>query len=92
MPNIYDKGDMVKFTASWTLDGAASDPTTVRFKIKKSSGAITTYVNGQNTELVKDSVGNYHVDFVLDEVGQWSYRWEGEGGAHAAEGGRRPCC
>lgn len=64
----YDKGDLVRSAVAFTNEaGAAADPTTITFKFKVGkNGTITTYVYGVNAELVKDSVGNYHVDLAID--------------------------
>ena len=57
--------------------GTAVDPTTVTFVFRKPSDSVTTYVYGTDSQLVKDSVGNYHVDLTpaAGEHGEWQYRW-----------------
>jgi len=83
--NVYDKGDEVRFSCTFKdLNGNAVDPTTVVFKIKDPSSNVTTYTYGTDSEVVKDSTGNYHVDYVVDESGTWSVRWEGSGNISAA--------
>lgn len=62
-----------------SLANVAADPATVRFKIKPAGGAQVTYVYPTNAELVKDSVGNYHVDYLLSIPGFWTARFEGSG-------------
>lgn len=64
------------------------DPTTVTGKFKDPAGNVTTYVDGTDTELVKDSIGNYHYDITLDEAGKWRYRGDGVGVVVAAGEGR----
>ena len=77
MANAYDLGDMVRCSAAFTENGAAVDPTTVTFQVRRQpAGTITTYVSG-DPELVKDSTGNYHVDYEPDHVGDWCYRFAG---------------
>src|SRR5690606_6658159 len=57
----YDKGDRVQFTAAFTnLAGAAADPTTVRFKVKRPDLTETTWVYGTDAQVVRDGVGAYH--------------------------------
>jgi hypothetical protein len=34
--------------------------------------------------VVKDSVGNYHYDFLPNKDGLWTYAWEGTGIVEAA--------
>ncbi len=85
----YDKGDLVVLTAVFTdRNGAAIDPATVTFKIRDPSGAVTTYVFGTDAELVKDSVGNYHVDVSPSVNGDYLYRYESTGTGQAAEEGK----
>jgi hypothetical protein len=74
----YDKGDLVRLSAAFTVEGVATDPTTVTLKIHDPSGnAVTyTYALGQVT---RDSVGNYHFDLAVDETGIWPYHWSGTG-------------
>lgn len=89
MANSYDVGDRVRVSLAFTDDaGDAADPTTVRGRFRDPSGVVTTYVHGADSELVKDSVGNYHFDIDPDEDGEWRYRGEGEGAVRAAAEGR----
>lgn len=86
MANVYDKGDLVRCSASFTTSaGAAVDPTVITFKFKTPGGTTTTYTYGVDAELVKDSVGNYHVDVSATASGTWFYRFEGTGDAQAAD-------
>ena len=85
MPS-YDKGDLVRCSASFTdSDGTALDPTTVTGKYKTPAGVTTTYVYDTDAELVKDSTGNYHFDVNANAAGQWFYRFESTGTGQAAE-------
>lgn len=82
--NIYDIGDNVTMAAAFTSNGVATDPTTVTFKIKLPSGAITTYTQ-VDAEMVKDSIGNYHVCWTITMKGTHHYRFAGTGALIAAE-------
>jgi uncharacterized protein YfaS (alpha-2-macroglobulin family) len=85
--NVHQKGDLVRISGTFRdLAGAAIDPGTVALKVAKPSGA-TTYTFALGT-VIKDSVGNYHVDVSITEAGQWSYRWESTGAGQAAEQGQ----
>jgi hypothetical protein len=57
---------------------ALVDPT-VTFKITSPSAATTTYVYPTDVQLVKESAGKYHVDFVLNAAGTWKWKWEASG-------------
>jgi len=85
MASSYDVGDLVRVALAFTdALGAAADPTTVQGRFRDPSGAITTYVFGTGSELVKDSTGNYHFELSTTASGEWRYRGEGTGAVQAA--------
>lgn len=82
-------GDTVRLAASFTNSaGAAADPTTV---------VLTLSVNGVESSLtygasaiVKDSVGEYHYDYVVPtdlSFYEIIYRWAGTGTVTSAQEG-----
>jgi hypothetical protein len=87
----YIEGQLVRLSAAFTdAAGAAADPTTVTLKYLPASapGATTTTLTyPEDTEIVKDSTGNYHYDLPLDDPGAWVWRWESTGDAQAATQG-----
>jgi hypothetical protein len=85
--NIYKNGQKVRISVAFTVSDVATDPTTVTAKIKDPSGNVSTYLYGTDAALVKDSVGNYHVDVVTDENDLWHYRFEGTTACVAVEEG-----
>jgi hypothetical protein len=46
---------------------------------------VTSYVEGTDVELVKDSTGAFHIDIALGTPGFWTVRWEGTGTAQGAD-------
>lgn len=80
----YDVGDLVQLTASFSVGGVATDPTSVVCTIISPLSVVTTLATTQ------DSTGNYHAQFDLTGAvaGIWTYRWEGTGAAQAAEEAR----
>ena len=86
--NVYDVGDKIRMSAAFTdIDDAASDPGGVQFKIRAPSGTVTTYVYGTDAEVVKDSTGNYHVDYLIATAGRYRYRFAGVTSGQAAAPG-----
>ena len=88
--NTYPTGSNIRFTVVFTdaVTGAVVDPTTVTFRIKSpETGIITTYTLPAGPEVVKDSTGHYHCNFVLDFPGIWPYQWLGAGAYIAANEG-----
>ena len=73
---IYDKGDQVRVTATFTSDGTNTDPTdnaddvTVTWR-KPSGGTDAT------PTATKSTTGIYYVDLTLEEVGIHSVRFQG---------------
>jgi hypothetical protein len=85
MSSVYYKGAVVRCSGSFTQNGVAVDPATVKFKFTTPGGATTTYTYGADGALVKDSTGHYHVDVSASEFDRWIYRWESTGTAQAAQ-------
>jgi hypothetical protein len=85
MSQIVIQGNQPLLNVAFTNSaGAPTDPTTVTFKITDPTGAKTTYVYNTDAQLVKDSVGNYHVAWLFNLGGEWAYRFEGTGTVTAA--------
>src|SRR3990172_1771375 len=71
-----------------TTDGAAVDPGIIIFKHRMGeTGAITTLTYLTDADLIKDSVGNYHVDIDLTTAGMLYWEWRGTGANQAADEG-----
>ena len=89
MANTYDKGDLVRISASCKDSaGALVNPTGLLFKYKVGSGATTTYTYGTDEEVVRTGTGIYYVDLSLTEDDtHYYYRWEATGTGQAAEEG-----
>ena len=86
MANIYDVGDLVRVTGTFTnAAGVAQDPTTVTFKYAKPSGTQTSLVYGTSILVVKSGTGVYYVDVNADEAGTWLYLWKGTGTGQSAD-------
>jgi hypothetical protein len=77
-------GDLVRTTAAFSVNGTATDPTTIVCKVKPPSGSTTTYTYGVDVALVKDSTGNYHLDFSITLSAQWWVKWVGTGACQKA--------
>lgn len=86
MAQQYDVGDMIRCSVVFKgLDGAVIDPTTVTLKIKQPNNSLLTYIYNINAGLIKDSVGNYHYDFLITSDGMHTFGWVGTGNMYATE-------
>ena len=85
----YDLGDTRRLSAAFTITGnspPAVDPTSLTFSMREPDGTVTSYVYGSSpASLIKDSTGNYHVDWLIAQVGKHYYRWIGTGAAAEAD-------
>lgn len=84
MANVYDKGDQVRLTGTFTVGGTATDPTTVTLKVKDPSGNVDTYTYALS-QIAKSSTGVYYKDLSLDEAGYWYYQWAGTGAVESVD-------
>jgi hypothetical protein len=81
--NIYDVGDLVRLSVTFTVSSVDTDPTTVALKVKNPAGVVSTYTYAL-AQVAKDATGKYHKDISLNMSGHWRYRWEGTGTVESA--------
>jgi hypothetical protein len=60
-------------TISPQLGGGAIDPVTVTLHLTLPTGAVIDI----SSSIVRDSVGNYHADYVPTLLGVYTYEWVG---------------
>lgn len=84
MANVYDKGDLVRITGTFTVASVATDPTTITLKVKDPSGNVDTYTYALS-QVTKSSTGVYYKDISLDEAGYWYYQWTGTGAVESVD-------
>ncbi len=83
---VYDKGDLVRVSGAFTdSNSVAIDPDVIKFQQRDPNSDITTFVFSTDAELVRDSLGNYHVDVNANIVGRWWTRFFSTGSGQAAE-------
>ena len=83
MANTYPTGSNIRFTVEFTdpLTGGYVDPTTVQFRIitPETGQVVGDYTYPADVEVVKDSTGHYHANYVIDFPGEWPYQFIGAG-------------
>lgn len=85
MSQTFDIGDLVRLSAEFRdIAGALVDPSTVTFKVKPPGGDVVAYVYGTDPEVVRDSVGAFHVDWTVEINGTHWWRFESTGTGQAA--------
>mgnify|MGYP003347994239 FL=1 len=85
MTTSYDRGDLVRLTATFTVSGVATDPSGVVLYVRQPSGTLTTLTYGVDAAIVKVSTGIYRYDYNAATAGPVSYRWAGASPAQAAD-------
>ena len=80
----YIAGELVRVSAAFETGGAATDPTTVILRYKNPTGTITAWTFGVDSQVVKDSVGNFRADINTNAGGTYYFRWEGTGASQGA--------
>lgn len=86
MTLTFDRGDAQRLSMTFlNIDNVAADPSSITATITEPDGVVITYNYGVDTELIKDSVGNYHVDYTFTKSGRHQVRFEGVGTVTSAE-------
>lgn len=80
----YDRGDLVRLTATFTVSGVATDPGAVTLYLRAPDGTLSTltYAGGAITKV---ATGVYRYDYNASAAGDVSYRWAGTSPAQAAD-------
>lgn len=75
---VFQVGDKVRLSAAFSdINEAAADPGGVLCKVREPDGTVTTYIYGTDADLVKDSTGHYHLDFLTTQSGRHRYGFYG---------------
>lgn len=74
MANVYDIGQGVVESATLTVGGTLTDPTTLSFVYRTPDGAETTLTYA-NAQITRDSTGKYHVNLTASQFGSTTYAW-----------------
>jgi hypothetical protein len=82
----FTLGELVRVEAEFkNSSGVVADPTAVLFKYKKPDNTIIQLTYGVDVALVKDSVGNYHVDIDANQHNIWKWKFYSTGTVQAAK-------
>jgi hypothetical protein len=77
-------GQVITLRASFTTASGLSDPDVVRVFVKLPDGTTTPYVYLANPEVVRESIGKYHLKIRASQHGTHRHRWVGEWGEDEA--------
>ena len=70
------RGNSVTITGTFTIVGAATDPTTTTLEVKEPGGTITAYSDAQMTHV---GTGIYAKNVIISSEGTWTFRMTGTG-------------
>ncbi len=80
MASTYTDGQQVRFTVTIKDSAEAlADPTGLTFQLMLPAGTISTDTYPADAEPVRDSLGVFHVDKTVSNVGKHHYRWVASG-------------
>lgn len=84
----FNKGDLVTFSAYWTVSGAYVNPTYVDLRVLSPGGVIYPYqYTPTGSSISNPATGKFQKDFFLAEEGQYWWYWFGSGTANGADEG-----
>jgi hypothetical protein len=86
--NQYDYGDVVVSSVEFRdpTTNALTDPAGVEIRILLPGvQPALVFVFGVDPEVVKDAVGQYHMNITANREGRWSVRWAGLGALAASD-------
>jgi hypothetical protein len=84
--NTYDYGQVVKISVNVQVDDVDTDPGSLVFEIRAGGGTVTQYAYPTDAQVVKDSVGDYHVLWTIASEQIHYYRWQNASGAAQGAG------
>jgi len=85
--SVYDVGDVVRVSCTFSTADVLTDPTTITLCVKTPNGTIHEYTYAAGTVL-KGAPGVFYKDVSIDASGTWTYRWVGTGTVATAEEGQ----
>jgi hypothetical protein len=83
---LHQIGDTVRLSTTFKVGTVLTDPTDVELVIREPDGTETTEAYSPG-DIVRDSVGAFHCDLVVDAAGIWSWKWTGTGTAAGVDEG-----
>ena len=81
----YDVGDLVTLTATIKVRNVLTDPSTITFDILRPDAVVETFEYGTDVEVIRDSLGVYHMDYTPSQYGRHIWKVSGTGNAQAVE-------
>ena len=85
MTDHYEEDSLLRFKATFKdNDAALTDPTTITLRHTEPGAAAVNYVYGTDAEVIRESLGIFHVDYIADAVGEHKWRWLGTGAVQIA--------
>jgi len=75
----YNNGTPLRLSATFSLLGVPTDPTSVVLRLRKPTGSLLAYTFGAGPSIVRTGPGVYHCDLLEYLRGQWFLQWEGTG-------------
>lgn len=79
---FYNPGEIARLGITLTVDGAVTDPSTIKIRVKPPTTAAVEYVYGVDSNVTRLSTGVYRAAITItNDPGPWQYRWISTGTA-----------
>ena len=85
MYNSYDLGDLVRLDVAITVSGSYIDPVHLLLLVQTPAGIDHRFVYGETGTFIKEATGRYALNYFVNEMGQYAYRFFASGTAWGAE-------
>lgn len=84
--NTHDIGDLVELIGTYSdINNILHDPTGVFIEVEEPDATYIKKTFGVDPEVIRDSLGTYHMNFSPIQEGRHGYRWSATGIGQSAE-------
>ena len=82
--SVFDRGQQIKLTGTFTVDNVNTNPTTATLEIKLPDNSVVTKTGG---DLTNEGTGIYSFEYTIANEGVHYFRWSGTGAVVAVTEG-----
>jgi len=86
--NSYQTGNVVRMSVQFADSaGAPADPSVVNLTIQFPDGTMYETTYGTHSPIQQSGTGAYYIDYTVESLGRWWYRWWSTGTNTASASG-----
>lgn len=85
--DVFEIGDGIRLQGSFSelITNSPVDPSTISFITKDPAGTVTTFVMSVDAGVIRQDVGVYYFDWVVNTMGDHNWRMTGVGTGQTAK-------